>query len=92
MYVIALKDNVSEGLYAVENEYGEKVIYLFSDEDDAERYAGLLEANDYPELEVIEVEEKRTLKICEANNYNYLIINFDDLLIPPDYHDSIQND
>ena len=92
MYVIALKDNVGEGLYAVENEYGEKVLYLFSDEDDAERYVGLLEANNYPEMEVIEVEEKRTLKICEANNYTYLIIDSDDLLIPPDYHDSVQDD
>jgi hypothetical protein len=92
MYVIALKDNVSEGLYAVENEFGQKVLYLFSDEDDAERYVGLLEANDYPELEVIEVEEKKTIKICEANNYTYLIIDSDDLLIPPDYHDYIQDD
>jgi len=92
MYVIALKDNFSEGLYAVENEFGQKVLYLFSDEDDAERYVGLLEANDYPELEVIEVEEKKTIKICEANNYTYLIINSDDLLIPPDYHDYIQDD
>lgn len=92
MYVICLKDNVNQGLYAVENEVGQKVLYLFSEEDDAERYAGLLEANDYPELEVVEVEDKRTIKICEEYDYTYMIITPDDLLIPPDYHDSVQND
>ena len=92
MYVIALKDQVQQGLYAVENEKGVKVLYLFSEEDDAERFAGLLEADDYPELEVIEVEEKHTIKICQENNYTYMIINPDDLLIPPDYHDSVQED
>ena len=65
---------------------------MFSEEDDAERYAGLLEADDYPELEVIEVEENATIKTCEANNYTYTIIDSDDLLIPPDYHDTVQED
>jgi hypothetical protein len=92
MYVIALKDQVHQGLYAVENEKGVKILYLFSEEDDAERFAGLLEADDYPELEVIEVEERYTIKICQENNYTYMIINPDDLLIPPDYHDSVQED
>lgn len=92
MYVIALKDNVQKGLYAIENEMGQKVLYLFSDEDDAERFAGLLEADDYPELEIVEVEEKHTLRVCEEYNYTYMIITPDDLLIPPDYHDSVQDD
>lgn len=92
MYVIALKDDVKEGLYAVEDEFGNKILYLFSEEDDAERYAGLLEADDYPELEVIEVEENKTIEICKAHNYTYTIIDSDDLLIPPDYHDTIQDD
>ena len=92
MYVICLKDNVNQGLYAVENEVGQKVLYLFSEEHDAERFAGLLEADDYPELEVVEVEEKYTIKICEEYDYTYMIITPDDLLIPPDYHDSVQND
>ena len=60
MYVIALKDKVQQGLYAVENEMGQKVLYLFSDEDDAERFAGLLEADDYPELEIVEASCPQT--------------------------------
>ena len=31
-----------DGAYAVENDYGEKTLYFFQDEDDAERFAGLL--------------------------------------------------
>lgn len=92
MYVLALKDHIQQGLYAVENELGVKVLYLFSDEDDAERFAGLLEADNYPELEVIEVEEEHTIEVCEEHNYTYMVINSDDLLIPPDYHDSVQKD
>ena len=39
MFLLTLRDNKDEGAYAVQNRYGEKVLFLFEDEDDAERYA-----------------------------------------------------
>ena len=48
MYILAIKENEDEGAYAVMDDDGEKALYIFEEEDDAQRYAGLLEAEDYP--------------------------------------------
>lgn len=87
MFVLALEGREEEGLYAVENDDGERVLYLFKLEDDAERFAGLLEADDFPPLTVIEVEDKPTIKICEENKYTYVIIDENDLVVPPRNND-----
>ena len=87
MYVLALKGKVNEGLYCVDSEDGDKVLYIFRKEDDAERFVGLLEADGFPELSIIEVREDATIAICEANNYTYVIIEEDDLVIPPSLKD-----
>jgi len=47
MYILTLKDNESEGAYAVENKHGEKILYLFEEEDDAVRYCSMLEDYQY---------------------------------------------
>ena len=39
-----------EGAYAVLNEYGEKVVFLFQEKDDARRYAMMLEVNGDPPM------------------------------------------
>lgn len=83
MYILTIKDLEDEGAYAVTDEDGEKALYLFEDEDDAIRYAGLLEADDYPEMTVIEVEDDTAIKTCEAYGYHYVIIKQEDMVIPP---------
>lgn len=85
MYILTLKDNEDEGAYAVENKYGEKVLYLFEDEDDAARYCNMLEELDYPEMEVTEVNPSVAFMACENLNYQYAIITQNDIVIPPDY-------
>ena len=53
MFLLTLKDKTQEGAYAVQNKNGEKVLFLFEEEDDAERYAMQLEEEEDPtELEV----------------------------------------
>tara|TARA_A100001201_G_C4094131_1_gene203108 strand:- start:2083 stop:2349 length:267 start_codon:yes stop_codon:yes gene_type:complete len=83
MFVLALEGREKEGLYSADNEDGDRVLYIFREEDDADRFVGLLEADDFPTLSVIEVDEEATLAICEANNYTYAIIEENDLIIPP---------
>lgn len=83
MFVLALEGRENEGLYAVENGDGDRVLYLFKGEDDAERFAGLLEADDFPPLTVLEIEDEPTIKLCEENKYTYVIIDENDLVIPP---------
>ena len=48
MFLLTLRDNKEDGAYAVQNRYGEKVLFLFEEEDDAERYACLLYTSPSP--------------------------------------------
>ena len=84
MYIIALKGREKEGAYSVERE-GLKTLYLFLDKDDAIRYARLLEANDYPLLSAVEVEEDEAIGTCKQYNHPYYVVKPDQIVIPPDF-------
>ena len=43
----------------------------------------MLEEQDYPEMNILEVEDKLMVKTCENHGYNYTIITSDDIVIPP---------
>jgi hypothetical protein len=90
MYILSIKEKEDEGAYAVLNEDGDKTLYIFEEEDDAYRYAGLLEAEDYPEMSVVEVEDEVAIKTCEVYGYSYAIITPNDFVIPPRDYDSVQ--
>ena len=92
MFILTILGQETEGAYAVNDPDGERALYLFEDEDDAERYAGLLEAEDYPEMTVVEVEEEVAISACYKYNYRYVIIKPDDFVIPPRENDFIQTD
>ena len=90
MFILALKDDSDEGAYAVQNDDGEQVVYFFEDEDDAIRYNGLLEAEDYPEMGIVEVDPEVAVKTCDMYDYKYAIITSNDFVIPPKQDDSVQ--
>jgi hypothetical protein len=92
MFILTVAGQEDEGAYAVHDEDGEKALYLFEEEDDAIRYVGLLEAEDYPEMSVIEVDDEVAINTCNVYNYRYVIITSDDLVIPPRDNDFIQTD
>ena len=46
MFILTIEGKEDRGAYSVENESGDKILYLFEEEDDAERYLGLLWEND----------------------------------------------
>ena len=85
MYLLSLKDRRDDGAYAVLNRYGEKVLFMFEEEDDAERYAMMLEHDDQykKEMAVIEVDDELAIKTCRMYNYKYTVITPDDFVIPP---------
>ena len=90
MFILTVEGNETEGAYSVPSDDGEQVLYLFEDEDDAIRYALLLEDQDYPEMHVIEIEDDVMVKTCEIHDYKYTIITKNDLVIPPETaHDFI---
>lgn len=72
-----------DGAYAIVDTYGEKTLYFFQEEDDAERFAGLLEADDHPDMEVVEIDPELAIRACHQHNYRYLIVTSDDFVIPP---------
>ena len=89
MFILTVEGKETEGAYSVTGDDGEQVLYLFEEEDDAIRYALLLEDQDYPEMHVIEVDGKVVIKTCEKHDYRYSVITKDDIVIPPLEHDYI---
>jgi hypothetical protein len=83
MYIITIKGKSDDGAYAVKDEYGEKVVFLFEEEDDAIRYALLMEEDGCPEMDVIKVNDAVAIGACEKAGVRYTIITEDDIVIPP---------
>jgi hypothetical protein len=85
MYLLTLKDRKDDGAYAVADRYGEKVLFFFEEEDDAVRYAMLLEEDpEYEkEMEVVEVDDEMAIRTCTMYNYKYTVVTPNDIIIPP---------
>ena len=83
MYILTIYGKETEGAYSVNDEDGEQILYLFEEEDDAMRYAMMLEDNESPKMHVIEVEDEVMIKTCESHDYNYAVITPNDIVVPP---------
>tara|TARA_R100000005_G_C4882869_1_gene133637 strand:+ start:336 stop:596 length:261 start_codon:yes stop_codon:yes gene_type:complete len=85
MFILTLSGKEQEGAYSVTDKDGEQILYIFEQEDDADRFAMMLEErNSYPELSVVEVDDDLIVKTCEMHEYNYAIITKNDLVVPPE--------
>jgi hypothetical protein len=84
MFILTIEGREKEGAYSVTDDDGEQIIYLFQEEDDAIRYAMMLEDNGYPEMHVIEIEDEVMIKTCELYDYKYTVITANDIVIPPE--------
>ena len=84
MFILTVEGKEKEGAYAVEDDVGAQILYLFEEEDDAVRFAYQLEERGYPEMHVIEVEPATMIAMCETHEYEYTIITSNDIVIPPD--------
>jgi len=91
MYLLTLKHKQDDGAYAVLNRYGEKVLFMFEEEDDAERYAMMLDENEQRKLDVIEIDDALAIRTCKMYNYKYAVITPNDIVIPPK-NDNISKD
>ena len=85
MYILALTGKEDEGAYAVnsEKEKNKQLVYMFLDKDDAVRYAGLLEADDFPDMSVVEVDDKELIPACVTPGHEYYVVTPDDIVVPP---------
>ena len=93
MYLLTLNSRKDDGAYAVQDSDGDKVLFLFEEEDDAVRYAMMLEDNLEQEknMQVIEVEDDLAIKTCSMYNYKYAVVTPEALVIPPS-NDKVQED
>jgi Protein of unknown function (DUF3110) len=84
VYVIlfnARTDN--EGIHSVRAE-GHDLIYMFADEDDATRYAMMLEAQDLPTPAVEPLDSQEIEDFCADSNYECVLIEQGMLVVPPE--------
>jgi len=93
MFLLTLKGKKDDGAYAVDDAHGEKVLFLFEQEDDAERYAMMIE--DYEDknnpMDIVEVDGELAIRTCKMYNYKYAVITPNDFVIPPK-NDNISKD
>ena len=83
MFILTISGKEREGAYSVMDEDVDLILYLFEEVDDATLFAMQLEEDDYPEMNVMEVEDAVMIKTCEMHGYNYTVITPDDIVIPP---------
>ena len=86
MFLLTLKDKKDDGAYAVADDFGEKVLFLFEQEDDAVRYAMMMceiTEQEVSPMDVIEVDGELAIKTCTLYNYKYAVITPNDFVIPP---------
>ena len=89
MFILTIEGKEREGAYAVADKGGGQILYLFEEEDDADRYAMMLEDEGYPDMNVVEVDEELMIKTCHIHGHEYAVITKNDIVIPPEEHDYI---
>ena len=87
MFILTIEGKEKEGAYAVADKGGGQILYLFEEEDDADRYAMMLEDEGYPDMNVVEVDEELMIKTCNIHGHEYAVITKNDIVIPPEDHD-----
>ena len=83
--MFVLVDESTGGVYAVrDDDTIERVVQMFVDKDDADRYYEMLVASNYKkQLTVTEVEEETVKDNCRNYGYQFTVITPDDFVIPP---------
>ena len=88
-----------EGIHSIDLK-GKTIVLLFEDGDDAERYAELLEAQDFPSPTVESIAREEVEHFCRCNGYEARIVpqgfrprSEEDrlLLLPPERNLDVEN-
>ncbi len=73
----------NEGIHTIQIGDRNKVL-MFAEEDDAVRYAMMLEAQDFPEATVEAISSEEVEDFCRAADYDWDIVEGGKLAIPPE--------
>ena len=67
-----LVDKGTGGVYAVSNSKQSKTVHMFEQQEDAERYMGLLDASNYGKpLELMDIDVDAVAINCEKFGYTF---------------------
>ena len=93
MYIITIEGRETEGAYSVSDEDGDKILYIFEEEDDATRFALQLEEDcGFPTMKTLEIDDDLMIKTCELHDHRYTVITPNDIVIPTTHCDTISQD
>ena len=73
----------NEGIHTLQEGNNNKVL-MFEDEDDAMRFALMLEAQDFPPVTVEKMEDQDIIEFCSSADYGYELIGSGELTLPPE--------
>ncbi|MGI8934392.1 DUF3110 domain-containing protein [Leptolyngbya sp. BC1307] len=73
----------NEGIHSLQME-GRNLVLMFEVEDDAIRFGGLLEAQDFPPATVEAFETEEIEEFCESAGYEAVSVPEGTLLMPPE--------
>ncbi|MEY3298485.1 MAG: hypothetical protein RLZZ597_1745 [Cyanobacteriota bacterium] len=74
----------NEGIHTLRVEGGQDVVLMFENEDDATRFALLLEAQDFPEATVEGMDQEDIEAFCDSAGYDCKLVPEGSLAIPPE--------
>ncbi|MEB3283313.1 MAG: DUF3110 domain-containing protein [Lyngbya sp.] len=73
----------NEGIHTIQ--MGDRnTVLMFEEEEDATRFAVLLEAQDFPTPSVEPIEDEEIMEFCRSVNYDWQLIQAGELAVPPE--------
>lgn len=84
VYVILFNAGTdNEGIHSLQSG-DHNVIMMFTEQDDAQRYAIMLEAQDMPNPTVEEMDASEIEEFCASSNYECILVEEGMLVVPPE--------
>ena len=83
MFVLTIA-NQPEGVFSLHDDDENRVIPMWTEVDEANRYLMMIQEEEYPPMQVVEMEDHVIIGACQDRGQRFSIITPDDFLIPPD--------
>ena len=83
MFTLTIEDH-PEGVFSLHDDDENRIVPIWTKNDDAQRYLMMIQEEDYPDMQVVEMEDHVIIGACQDRGQRFSIITPDDFLIPPD--------
>ena len=83
MFILTIEDH-PEGVFSLHDDDENRIVPIWTKNDDAQRYLMMIQEEDYPDMQVVEMEDHVIIGACQDRGHRFSIITPDDFLIPPD--------